>query len=494
MKFVRNKIGLVIVLTIMLSVGVPRASDTITTSVLKTNSIASNVAGEVTGVPYVWQEINGFCMWAAVSMALQHVGVPLDLYGLFAASGIGFSASYLRYEENLLFMPGAFFRQTMPLDIVSSLYGLNSTMYMDASTELGVGMREVGVNYTSINGWGEALSFLKRTIDSGYPLVLWTDPYYLPHDDYDIARELGISFDISHAGHAVVVVGYNDTSGTAQIKDPGIGAFGENFGYPSHGSWYYDINYTSLRNTWGSLAYGAFLIKPGTGKVDDFTLQLATYTIERLRGDRSSYLPDIEEDIFFWNFGADAFRGMAYDLTAEGLSSLMDDLEISDPAIKSIVLTSIGLQYEGFLSIQYLSYRTAIRVLPILLPTLDLDEFVRVGQEALHHFESISDNSTMIELDYLGGATIMTDTLCSIASSCISTTSGDVHTAAAEYDDDLNQIREHLMEIADVWDAAADALDTALQGDGTMTVVVISSGIVGIVVLVVVFIRRRSSI
>ena len=74
-----------------------------------------------------------------------------------------------------------------------------------------------------------------------------------------------------------------------------------------------------------------------------------------------------------------------------------------------------------------------------------------------------------------------------------STTSGDVHAAVNEHDDDLDQIREHLMEIADVWDAAANALERALQGDGTLVPIIVSSSIVGIVVLVIVFTRRKSS-
>ncbi|MGY5855246.1 MAG: hypothetical protein RTS72_01515 [Candidatus Thorarchaeota archaeon] len=493
MKTVRNKIGIIIILTIILSAGAPGASDANTTSVVKIDYSRPTEAGEVTGVPYVWQEINGFCNWASVTMALQYIGIPLDLYGLFAASGIGFSASYLRFEENLMFWPGAFYRQLAPLDVVSSLYGLNTTMYMDPSTDIGIAYHSNGVNYTSVDGWQGALNLLKESIDSGYPLLLWVDPYYLPHSDYDITRELGITSAISQSGHTLLVVGYNDTVESAQLMDPGIGAFGDNFGYPSDGSWYYDINYTSLRSAWGSLAFGAFLIKPDTGKLDDFEGQLARYAIDRLRGDRTSYLTEGEEDKFFWNFGAGAYRGLAYDLTAESLSDYIDYFEVSDPNVKAILLRRIGMRIEGFLSIQYLSYRTAIETLPSLLPNIDLDEFVSTSQEALPHFEVLSDNSTMIELDYYGGATITTNTFCSIASSCNSTTSGDVHAAVNEHDDGLNQIIEHLMEIADVWDAAADALERALQELRTPPIVLLSTSIAGIVVLVLVIIRRRSS-
>ena len=84
MKHVRDKIGIFIILVIILSVSVLGSSDIDTTGVVSSEYSPSVDSEEVTGVPYVWQEINGFCMWAAVSMAIQHAGVPLDLYDLFA--------------------------------------------------------------------------------------------------------------------------------------------------------------------------------------------------------------------------------------------------------------------------------------------------------------------------------------------------------------------------------------------------------------------------
>ena len=492
MKLVRNRLGTIILLSIILTFGFVRGSEGSTSTLVRTYAYTPAAAVEVTGVSYVWQEINGFCMWAAVSMALQHAGVPLGLHELFVASGIGFSASYLRYEENMLFVPGAFYRQLDPLETVTRFYGLNTSIYMDSSTELGMAFLELGVNFTSLNTWDEAFSFLKQTIASGHPLVLWTDPYYLPHDDYDVVREIGLTSAISGSGHAILVVGYNDTDETVQVMDPGIGAFGEHFGYPDEGSWYYNINQSSLRNAWSSMAYGAFLIRPGAGKVDGFTQQLATLIIERMRGDRTSYAPQ-EEGLFFWNFGSDAFRGLAYDLTAEGLSSYIADMQIEDTETKALVLTVLGLMFEGYLDVQYLSFRSAVDVLPSLLPDLDLDEFVSICYSAFSHFEALSDNSTLIELDYSGGNTILTETFGGIASSCNSTTSGDIQAATTEYESELSQIRNHLTDIADIWDAAANALERALRGNETLAPVLVSFSIVGIVVLVVVITRRRSS-
>ena len=41
-------------------------------------------------VSYVWQEINGFCAWAATAMAMQYAGADVSLYDVFAASSLGF--------------------------------------------------------------------------------------------------------------------------------------------------------------------------------------------------------------------------------------------------------------------------------------------------------------------------------------------------------------------------------------------------------------------
>ncbi|MFW9984826.1 MAG: C39 family peptidase, partial [Candidatus Odinarchaeota archaeon] len=243
-------------------------------------SLVNLSAEHVDDVPYVWQEINGFCLWAALSMVFQHAGAPLDLANLFAVSGVGFSSVYVRDTGVAYYRPGVWFRQVPPVGYVSEQYGLNCTFFIDPNSGLGTGtvlyLDAIGANYTPITGESEAFALLQNAIDEGHPLALWTDPYYLPAVDYDIVRELNITADVSLSGHAIVAVGYNDTAGTAQIMDPGVGAFGDElYGYPTDGRWYYSINYTDLNDAWSALGYGSFLIKPGSEPVEDFEDQLA---------------------------------------------------------------------------------------------------------------------------------------------------------------------------------------------------------------------------
>jgi hypothetical protein len=495
MKFTREKIGLVIILVLILSTGtMDISSSRVAKNAPETSFAYVSVAGNIESVPYVWQEINGFCHWAAYSMILQFAGAPLDLYSLFAATGIGFSATYLRYDTNMLFFPGPFYRQMVSTLVIEEMYGLNITMCLDrTSSDIGELLAEQlgvwDVAFTEITGWDAAFEVLKDTIDSGYPIEVWTDPYYLPVWDYDIVRELNIHAEDTSSGHAVVIVGYNETAGIVHILDPGVGAFGE-VGYPEDGRYYYDMNLTQLNDAWRPLFYGCFIAKPGEGPPEDFTSKLGNHVLDRMRGDRASYIPDMES-AFFWILGSDAFRGLAYDLTSAGLSSYINEFGDLSPMVMAQVLKALGMTIEGFLSIQYLSFRAALESLPDMLPDLELDEFLTEGHMALEHFDDLSNNSTMVNLSYDGGATITTETFNSIAYDCAYTQDGNIDAAVAENQQDLDAIRNHLFAIADAWDAAAAVLDRVLNDNTTAIVIVSILSIFALVAVVSIFVRRR---
>jgi hypothetical protein len=494
MKIVRNKIGIIIILAIILSAGALRASDTSTARVVTIDYGTHADSGEVTGVPYVWQEINGFCYWATLSMALQSIGVQLDLAEVCAASGIGFTAGYVRYEDTWMLVPGPMYRQQSTLVTIADLLGLEVEFYMDTdSTDLGplfsLTMESYNVSWTEIDGWDDAIQILKNGIDSGFPVEVYVNLQNLPASDYEFLRDLGVTE--TDPSHSILITGYNETAGTAQIMDPGIGLFDNPSSFPDDGSWSYEINFTSLNQAWLGL-YGTTIVKPGTGVTEDFNRDLANYIVDRLRGDRNSYAPDAEE-VFFWNFGSDAFRAMAADLTDTGLSSFMDEFDEYNLQTRSNILQNLGIEIETYLTLQYESYRAAIDALPSVLPDLNLQEFVSEGELALVHFEMFSDNSTINDLFYTGGLKMVTKTFENIAYQYEQVLDGDLSSAVSVYEEDLVEIQTHLTAIANAWDAAADALEKALQGDGTFPIVLLSTSVAGIVVVVVLLIRRRLS-
>ncbi|MFW9834245.1 MAG: hypothetical protein ACFFEK_09640 [Candidatus Thorarchaeota archaeon] len=492
MKLDKTKIGIVIIAIVSLGMGIPRASTLDTASLLKIGPSLSAESGEVTGVSYVWQELNGFCYSATLSMALQSIGVQLDLSEVFAASGMGFSAGYIRYDDIWTFLPGPSYRQQSTLETMADLLGFEVEFYMDpSSTDLGPPFAMIldlyNVTWTEIDGWDEAYQHLKNGIDSGFPVEIYVNLQNLPASDYDIVRDLGITDP--NPTHSVLVTGYNETSSTAQIMDPGIGVLGDPAQYPDDGSWFYEISFSSLNQAWLGF-YATTIIKPGSGIPEDFTSKLANYILDRLRGDRASYAPDSDE-VFFWNFGSNAFRAMAADLTTTGLSSFMDEFDEYDLHTKSIILQDLGLQIEGMLTQQYVSYRAAIDALQIVLPDLDLQTFVSEAKSALEHFELFSDNSTVNTPFYTGGEKIVTKTFENVVYQYEHVLNGDLSAAVTLYEDDLAEIQNHLTAIANVWDAAADALERALQGENTFPILLLSTSIAGVVLLVIVLIRRR---
>ncbi|MFW9868688.1 MAG: C39 family peptidase [Candidatus Thorarchaeota archaeon] len=495
MKHVWNKIGLFIVLIIFLSTGIPKTSTQDTAIIIMKNDYGLTAnSGEVTNVPYVWQELNGFCYWATLSMALQSIGAQLDLAKVLAASGVGFSAGYIRYEDTWGFLSGSSYRQQSALATFADLYGFDVEFYMDPdSTDLGSPFSMImdlyNISWIEIDGWEDAILILKNSIDDGFPAEVYVNLQNLPASDYDIIRNLGITE--TDPTHSILVTGYNETSQTAHIMDPAIGLFDDPASFPDDGSWSYDINFTSLNQAWLGL-YGTTIIKPGSGIPEDFTSNLANYIIDRLRGDRNSYAPDSEE-VFFWNFGSNAFRAMAADLTPTGFSSFMDEYDEYNLHTKSIILQDLGLQIEGSLTRQYESYRAALEVLSSVLPDLEVQDFVTEASSALVHFELFSDNSTVNTPFYTGGIKLVTKTFEYIAYQYEHVLDGDLSAAASACEEDLGEIRTHLIAIANAWDAAADALERSLRGPETFLVILLSTSVVGMVVLVIFLVRRRLS-
>lgn len=453
---------------------------------------------QVDEVPYVWQEISGFCLWAALSMVFQYAGAPLDLAHLFAVSGIGFSSFYLRDTGIAVYYPGPWFRQVPPVGYVSELYGLNCTFFIDPNAGLGTGtvpyLDFIGVNYTIINGESEALALLRTSIDEGYPLSIWTDPYYLPPVDYDIIRDLNITSDASGAGHAVVIVGYNDTTETAQVMDPGVGAFGDElYGYPSDGRWYYTMNYTDLTDAWSALGYGTFLIKPGSGQVEDIEERLANMVCNRLLGDPATYTPGLN-DTSMLHFGAKAFRGLSMDLTPSGIIRYLSEFSgMPDEREQQInVLVHLWRLLETGMVIQFLSFRSALQALPDLLPGLDLSTFVALGQQALPHMEALCDNGSLTQISLDSYQSLLKDTFVGIINSF--SESGDIRSAVFQYLGELSGITWHLSAIANAWQTAGTHLQDLLYPNPLKSLVPVALGIslvVCITVFGVLLFRRR---
>ncbi|MHA1908910.1 MAG: hypothetical protein ACW98Y_16530 [Candidatus Thorarchaeota archaeon] len=420
--------------------------------------------GLVEGVPYVWQEMNGFCAWAATSIALQHAGVDADLHNLFALSTIGFTFGYIRYNDTMLLFPGALYDQVGPVDFVADLYGVNYTQYFDEDTPGVDQAKQVyesqGVNIGLLDGEQGAFNLMRSSIDAGIPLLISVDPIWLPADDYDFLRETGAA----GGGHGVLIVGYNDTSGSATILDPGVGSFGANFGYPLDGRGNYtEILYTALIQAWSSRYWITSTFIPQGTPVVDISDQIGMMVRDKLLGVGTTYAPS-SANAFIWSFGESGFRQMSEDFTPSGLldyfsifsSSAFDSAE-DERLFKSALLVVLGLGVETTISLQYLSYRAALERLPAFMSDKNLDSFLSAAEDALPHMNALSTNSTLIypgNLSHIEG--LISTTFYDIGQEYNST--ADLETALNNHATELSEISNHLLGIADSWLAAGNSL------------------------------------
>ena len=408
---------------------------------------------------YVWQEINGFCAWAATTMAMQYAGVDVSMYDVFAASTVGFSFAYFRFDDSLLIFPGALYTQVEPTQFLADLYGVNYTLYVGddiPSLEQNVQVWESeGIQVGVLVGQSEALKLMRTTIDQGYPLLISVDPSYLPAYDYDFLRAEGLT----GGGHGILIVGYNDTEASVTILDPGVGSFGEHYGYPDDGRGNYtQILYTSLIDAWSSRYFISNTFFPGPPSSTPVDDQLGPMVRDKLLGVGSIYSPS-SPNALVGKFGEAAFRQMSADITVDGLKSFLSvfDGVADETNFKASLLFYIGVGLEAQVTLQYLSYRTALESFPALMPDTDLTAFIDAGEDALPAFENIADNSTLI---FPGNLTEMTGfvvtTFLEIAEAF--NTSGDMDATLATYETTLDSISADLLIIADSWRDAGNAL------------------------------------
>ncbi|MFQ5832839.1 MAG: hypothetical protein ACE5H4_09070 [Candidatus Thorarchaeota archaeon] len=493
MKRLSILIGMILLLAAFVSPGMTVAMEDSSDAF-----VPSDTENILTGVPYVWQEINGLCAWAATSASFQSAGVNLDLHEVLAASSVGFSFAYVNHNDTMLMYPGPVYMQVEPTQFAVDLYGLNMTVYFDKDTPGADQLVDIwqgrGIDVHTLDGQNEAFDLMRSSIDEGYPLLLSVNPAWLPAEDYDFLRAAGLS----GGGHAILVVGYDDNSGNATIIDPGVGSFGDNFGYPADGRGNYTpISYTALNSAWSDRYYISILIKPGGPPAEDLSGQLGPYIRDRLLGANSAYWADPETTII-WRFGESAFRALGVDYTREGLTEFLDIFTgVEDERnFQASLLLFLGLGLESQVSLQFISFRAALQRLPDLMPDIDLTRFMSAGETALPHFEALADNATLIHLGNLTAATgFVAGTFRAMADSYNST--GDMASVITEYEDELATISGHLLGIADSWLAAGNALAEIWPNDPLIVyghfIAMAAFGVGALVVAVVIWIRRTPS-
>jgi hypothetical protein len=378
------------------------------------------------------------------------------------------------------------------------MYGLNLTTFFDVSTPNADALYDLwtgrGINTYLLQGEAGAFTLMRYAIDLGFPLLISVDPSWLPAEDYNILRSQGLT----GGGHAVLIVGYNDTAGYATIMDPGVGSFGDSFGYPEDGRGEYaKISYTSLNNAWMIRHYISMLITPLDEPNPYRTTEIGKEIRDKMLGVPAAYYADANTALL-WDFGEGAFRAMSNDLSREGLEEYLDVFTgmNGEREFKASLLEFIGIGLEAQVTLQYLSYRTALDVLPALLPEANLTDFLSYAELALTHFEALADNSTLIyPANFTQYNGFVYETFHSLAISYNVT--GSLTQGFETVGDDLDMICWHLEEIANSWLAAGNALAKIWPNDFFSEyglILAIGAAAVGaLAAIVILYIRRVPS-
>jgi hypothetical protein len=351
-----------------------------------------------------------------------------------------------------------------------------------------------GLTIGVINNQDEAFNLMRSTIDSGYPLLISVDPTWLPASDYDILREQ----DLSGGGHGILIVGYNDTIQHATIIDPGVGSFGDDYGYPDDGRGNYTlISYTDLNHAWSNRYYISNTLTPLGDAPTNIDNQLGPLIRDKLLGVGTIYSP-ASANAYYGNFGETAFRTMSTDMTAAGLKSYLSVFDgiANEVFFKAAVIMFIGLGLESQVTLQYLSYRTALESLPSIMTETNLSAFIEAGQRALPFFEELSDNSTLIYPTNITKATgYVATTFRAIAE--IYNSTGDIDGAFSPYESTLDDISEALLGIADSWRDAGNALAAIWPNDFISqygaVIAFAGGGIAVVLILLVWWIKKKPS-
>ena len=456
----------------------------------------SSPSGHVENIPYVWQEINGYCFPSALSMAIQTMGIDMDLATLFAATATGFSAVYVNLGDMWGFFPGVMTRQVQWFESFSELHGLDSNIYLDSGTDYGasaaqtvIGMGQTYVDYHMENV--TPIDLVRSTIDAGYPLVIAADTFFLPHEDWDIVRSMGITLQAGGVSHAIAVVGYDDLTRRVHVYDPGVGLNADDYGYPIDGSYNYSMAYSTLDVAWRSAGYVTFYLAPESTSPEDYQEVLAKHIADRLLGNRTSYFQGYE-NYFSMSAGSDAFNAIALDMSPKTIESYVQRVPQEH---WQDVLVSLGVNFEAFLTMQYYSYRSALARLPGLLTSYNLTDFVATAAEALPHMEALTSNmSVRISENFVPRDSLFCETFYNISQRYGQTL--DLAAALREYSSSLEVITQHCVASAGYWEDAGRTLSKLVEDQQAPMVEQVVITVIGgsfFVVVCGILWRRRTS-
>jgi len=178
-------------------------------------------------------------------MIFKYYGINTSLHEVLYNSGIGYSLIYINHG----FIDSYQISQTPgERSFLATLYGLSYQIwYPDTST------------VPDEECWQEYWTRTKQNISKDIPVTTSVDPYSLPY----LRKKYNITDNETHYGHAIVLVGFNDTNATVCYNDPAAGLWNDEV----NGTYVY-ISKETLKNVVQNTTATKYLIETFTNQSD----------------------------------------------------------------------------------------------------------------------------------------------------------------------------------------------------------------------------------
>jgi len=281
-------------------------------SYLATENTGSEESHLIEDVPYSYQSDYG-CLYASLDMLFKYHGKNSSMLKNMFYNGVGYAYAFDMKLESLIKLPinqepidfnfypsHVICQGGKDLHFLASLYGINLSLNHQES-----------VVFNHIKAWNDWWENVKEIIKQDIPVLTAIDPCAWPiyYELFNKTRPMP-----GRSGHAIVLVGFNESNKTICVQDPMAGA--DEYYNPDRIGYQWidekDFKIAMARSYWefseNSYSYSYVTDTFETPNFDDAFRAAHERNIERLKGNIEVY--DETFTNYYKTFGIDAIRSL----------------------------------------------------------------------------------------------------------------------------------------------------------------------------------------
>jgi len=339
---------LLVIFLLLTTFSVASSESTIkTTEYSKTSLPESNL---IENVPYVGQYDNFHCAFATKTMIINYFQKNTTLEEIIYLMGNAYSLYLSKISQSRIPTPGVFLSQA-PIDseFIAELFGLSFDYSFEGN---GISVKE--------EYWNSYWNKIKENLSQNIPLETSVSPFKLSsiQNLYDLNENI---WNKLNGGHAVVIVGYNESNETVCYNDPATLLYGGE-AYGTY-AWMSIEKFKDAVETTQGTKYLIYRFQNLTNKKNKSEMmQLAhLHNIEKMKGNKSVY--GLEE--------IDAAENCLL-----GISALKQLNDFYKKGFNNRTKTIIRYKLNGKLGLQYSLIKYMQKILPNLFDNIPFDYYM----------------------------------------------------------------------------------------------------------------------